>query len=189
MGTEKQFSKQVFEQIAQDLVKEQAELLKHQTLVEEYKKILVEGKKEIIRKLVKGKRLYFDGKPVIVLEVQFDVEDNKLGVTVIVGLDPFKEKIPSSLTKSEKRLLEQYKVQFRFHEPGEDRFLEPTWEGINKLSCLKNHFDLARCYYWTLDMNDAIQPDFFSRSGLNSGVYGGPSCKELMIEEVTRNNR
>ena len=137
MGTTN-FSKQVYEQIAQDLVKEQAEALKHQTLVDEYKKILVEGKKEIIRKLVKGKRLYFDGKLAIVLEVKFDVEDNKLGVTVIAGLYPFKEE------------------------------------------------NLTECYYWTLDMNDAIQPDFFSRSGLRSGIYGGTSSQELMIEEVTR---
>ena len=81
MGTTS-FSKEVYEQIAQNLVSEQAELLKHQTLVEEYKIILVEGKKQLIRKLVKGNKLYVDGKHVRVLEVKFSEEVNKLGVTV-----------------------------------------------------------------------------------------------------------
>lgn len=180
------FSKQVYAQIAQDLVKEQAELLKHQSLVDEYKKILVEGKKQLIRKLIMGKRLYVDGKPVIVLEVKTYEEDNKLGVTVIAGLNPFKESIPCSLTKKENQLLEQYKILFRYCNSGDDKMLERAWEVVNQLSCLKNNIDLAMCGYWTIDMNNASQPDFFSKSGLKSGIYGGTSGMELMIEEVTK---
>jgi len=185
MGTTS-FSKEVYEQIAQNLVSEQAELLKHQTLVEEYKIILVEGKKQLIRKLVKGNKLYVDGKHVRVLEVKFSEEVNKLGVTVIAGLDPFREVLPNCLTKREKQLLDQYKIYFRYCNGRDEKTLEYILEVVNKLSNLKNNIDLGTCYYWTIDMINATLPDFFSNSGLTTGRCGGPNGRCLMFEELTR---
>ncbi len=179
------YSKQVYEQIVQDLVKEEAEALKHQTLVSEYKKKLVEGKKKIIEKLILGKKLFVDKKNVMVFSVQFSEEDNKLGVVVTVGLNPFKETMPSGLTKKEEQLLEQYKIGYCYNSK-DGKMLEYFLQTINNLSTLKNAIDQARCYYWTIDVDDAAQPDFFSKSGLTTGVYRGASSTELMFEDLTK---
>ena len=65
------FSKEVCEQLAHELVTEQAELLKHEALVKTMKEKLVEGKKQLIWSLIGRKTFLFEGKRMTALAIDF----------------------------------------------------------------------------------------------------------------------
>lgn len=103
------FSSQVCEQLATDLVQEQVELMKHEVLVKEIKAKLIEGKQQLIKKLIFGKTFRLEGKKMTALEIHFNEKDGKLQVHLEMGLAPASEVTPCLLTRNEKQLLKEYR--------------------------------------------------------------------------------
>ena len=179
-----QISAQVCEQLAQQLVSEQVEVLKHETLVKEIKAKLIEGKMQLIKKLIMGKNFRLEGKKMTALEILFDEKDGKLHVHLEMALDPASEVMPCLLTKNEKQLLKEYRNCLEACCFGLDFMSRDTLETARRLECLKNRISLTRCYCWVIDLNDATTPGFFSESGLTTGRFLGAGTKREMLEDV-----
>jgi hypothetical protein len=184
MAKELFFSSQVCEQLARELVTEQAEMLKHEALVKEIKAKLIEGKQQLIRKLILGKTFRLEGKKMTALEILFDEKDGKLQVHIEFGLDPESEVTPCLLTKNEKQLLKEYRNCLEACCYGLEYMSNDTLEIARRLGCLKNSIILTRCYCWEIDINNTTTPGFFSKSGLTTGRFIGVGTKPEMLEDV-----
>jgi hypothetical protein len=105
------FNCELCEQLARELVTEQAELLKHEVLVKEIKAKLVEGKQQLIRKLISCREFFLDGKNQLALYVSFDERWDDLRVSVTLGLDPDDPAVTAPLTKKEHESMHHHKAQ------------------------------------------------------------------------------
>ena len=184
MAKENVISSQVCEQLAQQLVTEQVEMLKHEALIKEIKARLAEGKQQVIRKLILGRTFRLEGKKMTALKLLFDEKDGKLQVHVEMGLDPKSEVTSCLLTRKEEQLLREYRNSLAAYHYGLDIMVKNTLETARRLSCLKNCIILTRCYCWRIDLDNATTPGFFSESGLTTGGYIGASDQPEMLENV-----
>ena len=161
------FSKEVCEKLAQELVTEQAELLKHEALVKTMKEKLVEGKKQLIRSLIVGKTFLFEGKRMTALAIDFYVEADSMVVYVTFGLDAADVVGDRRLTRKEKRLLKEYNMLRKFcREPGYEDVEKETLEAAETLALLKNGINLRRYYGWTVDFSNPSSSNFFTESSM-----------------------
>lgn len=176
------FNNQVCEQLARELVTEQAELLKHETLVKEIKAKLVEGKRQLIKKLIEGKDIYLDGRKRTALLVSFEVEEDRMMVVVTMGLEADHFTVPRNLTKREKELVQDYKF---FLDSCKGEFYEDDGveaiEVADKLAELRNQIRLTYCTAWEIDFCNATTPDFFENSGLEVHRENGDYLLEDLI--------
>jgi len=161
------YSSQVCEQLACELVTEQAQLLKHETLVNELKEKIVEGKKQIIKKLILGKEFLLEGKRMIAIKISFFERMDDMEVTVTMGLEPDECIMPNSVTKREQRLIDLYKdscyscKEYQDENSGSDA---SYW--ADRLLRLKNHHLLTQCFWGRIDFANATTPGFFEQSGI-----------------------
>lgn len=167
------FERQVCEQLARELVTEQAELLKHEALVKTMKAKIIEGKEQLINSLIGGKTLQTRGKKETVLEINFYEETDCLLVVVTFGVNPNDVIKGKSLTRREKALLDDYDYLRRCCAFGFS-----DGDGIDavriarKLEALKNHIYLVYRSTWKIDLENPGNSDFFKKSGLKVGKDG-----------------
>ncbi len=167
MAKEIYFSNEVCEQLARELVTEQAELVKHETLVKEIKAKLVDGKMQLVKHLILGKEFYYDGKKRTALLVDFYNEQDALRLVITMGLET-EGKVPSKgLTRKEKELVQDYKTNVYFLKEGyDDESGIYAIEAADELRWLKHGIHLTYCTYWVIDLLNATTPGFFEESSL-----------------------
>lgn len=175
------FTSEVCERLARELVTEQAELLKHEVLVKEIQAKLIEGKKQLVKKLILGKTFLIDGKKKTALDVS--IEDNKEGIWVYLtfGLYPSEIIYPQDMTEEERALLDEYCVYlFDFKDVLAD------YAGQDALNCARELYNHEHEIYLTnveiydINLCDATTPGFFEQSGLM--VYERDRCS--MLEDL-----
>lgn len=175
------FSRELCEQLAHELVTEQAELLKHEALVKTMKAKIVEGKEQLINLLIGGKTFDSYGKKKTALGITYYEESDSLIVVVTFGRDPKNVGRGVRLTRREKALLEDYDYLRRCCAFGFS-----DGEGIDavrtarKLEALKNHIYLVYNSTWKIDLENPNNSEFFNKSGLKVGRDG----KDLMLEDL-----
>lgn len=176
------FSKEVCEQLAHELVTEQAELLKHEALVKTMKEKLVEGKKQLIWSLIGRKTFLFEGKRMTALAIDFYVEADSMVVYVTFGLDAADVVGDRLLTRKEKCLLKEYNMQCKLcREPGYEDVEKEALETAETLAFLKNGINLLRYYAWTVDFSNPSSSNFFTESSMIVlDEYG-----TILLEELT----
>ena len=181
---EMNLSKEVCEQLAQQLVKEQAELVKQDAVVNGLKDAIFRKKAEIIKDRIDGHFFKFD-RLMYPLSISILYASYYMAVSICFGADP-DEAIPIGviLTKREKDLFEGYKTSFNNFldwERPEDGM--EAWRKILELRQLKNGLNLGKYKNWLIRLSDATDPDFFTRTGLTLGGYQGISFKPTMLED------
>ena len=161
------FSKEVCEQLAHELVTEQAELLKHEALVKTMKEKLVEGKQQLIRSLIGRKTFLIEGKWMTALAIDFYVEADSMVVYVTFGLDAADVVGNRLLTRKEQRLLKDYSMQRKLcRELDYEDVEKEALETAETLAFLKNGINLIRHYAWTVDFSNPSSKNFFTESSL-----------------------
>ena len=65
----KVYPKEVCEQLARELVKEQTEVAKHQSMVEGLKNAIFEKKKDVIMRKIDGRSFKLNGKKVVAVKI------------------------------------------------------------------------------------------------------------------------
>lgn len=174
------FSRDVCEQLARELVTEQAELLKHEALVKTMKAKIIEGKEQLINSLIGGKTFKARRGNRTALEITYYEEPDSLMVVVNFGLDPKYVTKDVPLTRREKSLIEDYEWLIG---SGANGF--SNGDGIDavksarKLEVLKHHIYLVYPSVWKIDLTNPDSSDFFKRSGLE--VEDG---KGMMLEDM-----
>ena len=180
-------SKEVCEQLAQQLVKEQAELVKQDAVVNGLKDAIFRKKAEIIKDRIDGQFFQFD-RLMYPLSISISYGSYYMAVSICFGADP-DEAIPIGviLTKREKELFESYKESFNKYldwERTEDGM--EAWRKILELKQLKNGLNLGMYKNWLIGLSDATEPGFFTRTGLTLGGYQGMSLIPTMLEDRIR---
>lgn len=176
------FSSEVCEQLACDLVTEQAEFLKHQSNVKGIKERLVEGKSQLIRKLILGKSFMISGKKRTVLNLEFEETDGILKVWATICLDPEEINLPAKITRREKKLFWFYKDYLQFcYDDLDGQAGQEVLSLADELHALKNHIHLKYTTEWLIDFSNATTPGFFGQSGLEIHTKDGYSMLEDLI--------
>ena len=180
-------SKEVCEQLAQQLVEEQADLVKKEAVVNGLKDAIFRKKTEIIKSKIEYQFFQFD-RLMHPLSISFSYCSDYMSVSICFGAVP-DEAIPAGviLTKREKELFEIYKESFNKYlgwEKPEDGM--EAWRKILELRQLKNGLNLGKYESWLIRLSDATDPDFFTRTGLTLGGYQGMSLKPTMLENRIR---
>jgi hypothetical protein len=185
MAKEFHFSQEVCEQLAQELVTEQAELIKHQVLVKAIKEKLWEVKKQLIEKLIKGKTFMLDGKQKTALIVEFGEYEGNLRVEVTIGMNTDDIDLPRSMTKKEKILVSDYQECLNLcGENYQYDFGRDAARDAQELKSLKNKIYLTYVCVWDVDFSNATTPFFFEESGMEVLLNGETVMLEDLITHV-----
>ena len=180
------FSTEVCEQLAQQLVTEQAEIVKREAIVEGLRKTLIEKKKSLIRDCVDGQMFKLDDKKYAVLHLRIDEREDELWVSVTFGecpdhyLDNKK-----GLTKAEQDALAEYTKAFDICYRGlnkEDG--DRAYDVANRLARMKHGLNFITCRWWTFYYEDFNRPGYFKSSGL---TYTNASNRDIKtpLEDLT----
>lgn len=161
------FSTEVCKHLACELVTEQAQLLKHEALVNELKAAIVEGKKQLIKNLILGKEFLLEGKRMVAIEISFFERMDDMEVTVTMGLDPDECIMHNPVTKQEQRLIDLYKDScYSCKEYQDENSGSEASNLAGRLLRLKNHHLLTQCFWGRIDFANATTPGFFEQSGI-----------------------
>ena len=161
------YSKQVCGLLAQQLVTEQAEVLKHQAVVESIWKTIVEKKTDIIKRIVNGNFFRIDGIRYLALKLSIEENGDMLVVDITFGITPDVIGSEEKLTRREAELLKEYRDNYDktiFGNIGE--YGGKAVHAARELKYLKNQIYLLRIKSFNIDMTKAFEPKFFEESGL-----------------------
>jgi hypothetical protein len=179
------FSTEVCEQLAQQLVTEQAEIVKREAIVEGLRKTLVEKKKSLIRDCVDGQMFKLDDKKYAVLHLRIDESEDELLVCVTFGECPDlylgKKK---ALTKAEQDALAEYTKAFDICYGGLDKEAgDKACDVARRLVRMKHGLNFITCRWWTFYYEDFNRPGYFKSSGL---TYTSASNRDkTLLEKLT----
>ncbi len=180
------YSKEACELMAQQLVAEQAEIVKKQAAIEGLKMAMLEKKKQIIKDCFNNFCFEFD-KPMFALELDFSgFELDFMTVRMYFGADPYTAMPESTkLTKREKELLEKYsKALCCLPNPNNQEYGRAARMALEELRQLKNHLDLLVYRSWHIFMDDLTRPDFFSNTGLRLWGVKGMYKPAYLLEDL-----
>ncbi len=178
-------STRVNEQLAQQLVTEQAEVVRHQAVVDGIKKAIMAKKRDVILKATQGKLLKWHDKPVIVLEVTMLDLGEKFEVTLTFALEPTMALLGHELTKGETHLVTLYQNYFDECKYGYDAGLtENVICFTDELAKLKHQIELIRKVSWNISYDDSLCSRFYTSTGLGIDIYEGPNIKSMTLEET-----
>ena len=156
----------VCEQLAQQLVEEQAELVKRTAVVEQIKNSIREKKMDVIGRKLMGRVFKYRGKRYIVTNLEHEYEGN--GLFVLVHLGEYKDPInEAKLTKRERALLLEYREALktcRWTLVSEES--RKAHHAAKQLRILKHGIDLEVCFSEFFNFDEFAQPDFFKHSGI-----------------------
>lgn len=176
----------VYEQLAQQLVVEQAELMQKEVVVSGLKKAIAEKKLNIVRDCINGALFKIEGKKVAVLKLSSSYSDDEMSFGVTFGIDPKSITLDESkLTKKEKELWQQYKDSFvncKWNWCEDER--QKALDAAHHLDSLKHKIHLWIPFYWRFSYDDALKPGFFKNTGLGINDFHGLNPEPLMLEEV-----
>ena len=180
-------SKSVCELLAQQLVAEEAELVKKEAVVKTLKESIMSKKNMLIRHFVERKFFRIDGKRVIVLACNSRPESYGMSIRITFGEEPdFDGEYLKDLTKKEAELMEEYKKQFCACLRGlNDEKGQQAIMICHHLSFLKHKLSLIDTWMWEITYDDAVKPGFFNETGLKMRAFSGPSTRELRLEDLT----
>ena len=104
----KEYSLELCKQLACELVTEQAEVVKHQAIIETIKDAIVKKKQQVIEQRLLGKMTNILRYDHLVLDIDVEKQDESILVSVTFGLDPDEViKIYGPMTRNEKSEFEQ----------------------------------------------------------------------------------
>lgn len=164
-------TREVCELLAQQLVNEQATLVKQEAIVESLIETLKEKKKSMIEKMLDGRFFKFDDSKVLAIAVEFF--DWKDGMWVRACFAKTPESFPddmTNLTKKEKSLLNQYQKLFKHCRRGFNDEACKEIQGVaRELSQLKHRLFLVEWRSWSFSIEEFSSSTFFRNSGLHVG--------------------
>ena len=177
------YSNSVCELLAQQYATEQAEVLKHQAIVESISKTIFDKKKEIIKRIVNNYFFNFDGKVYSALDLDFGECANTLIVSITFGEDPVYID-QEGLTRRETELLKQYwkefdrSIDFKDKEAGHHAV-----RAAEDLCWLKNRISLLKHEAYAFNIDHAVKPGFFEETGIRIWTRGGTRELESFIRK------
>lgn len=184
----RKLSKQACCQLANQLVEEQTELVKHQALVDALRKAILEKKKEVIKDMAGGRTLIIKDKRMILLSVEVEEYYGKPRIVTRLGQEPHDAIKGLKLTAIEKKLMREYEKAFgrcanECHDS--DAWAENAQNLGGRLFRLKNSLDLIDCYSVYFEYDNATDPNFFNTTSIVIERSGRGVCaRETRLEDA-----
>ena len=158
--------------LAEQMASLQADLVKNEVLVKEIKNVLVEKKKEQIRRCIEGNTFKIDGKGYTALGFNcFDCYDH-IAIRITFGLEPssfsFKTK---NLNANEKRLVKRY---VELYNNGAFAFTDELTKAefvARELESEKHEAKLTTTYAWDIDYGKTMYKGFFDKTCITLPIH------------------
>ncbi len=175
-------------QLAKQLVEEQAELVKHQTLVDMLRKAIIVKKKEVIKDLVGGRILKIENRRMALLSVEVEEHYNKIRIVTWLGQEPNEAIKGLKLTAIEKKLMREYERAFGrcYNESSDsDAWSEKALYSGERLMRLKNRMSVLYRSSDYFEYDDATDPNFFNTTSIVIDRCGRGVCaRETRLEDT-----
>ena len=179
------FSKKVCEQLASELVAEEAKMLKQVGVVKTIRHTIREKKLEVIRERVDRRLFKVKNRMVIVINVSSYETDGGFMVEFSFAEHPDFALGSRKLTKKEQEVFDEYREAFvSYTESHEDTMEYDLSQAAYSLAKLKHGIRLLKYELQTFGFHEACDPDFFEKTGITVGAFRECSAKELMLEDV-----
>ena len=177
------YSNQVCELLAKQLVEEQAEVMKHEAVVDNIKQTIVDKKVAIIKGILLHRAVKLDGGVYYLSEIYSHIDGTTF--TIEIGLVISLSSISRNYTLSprEKVLVKEYEERFPYYISDLNNYHEEIFGMMRKMVRMKNRINLSTGIHRTFRFDDATDPNFFKKTGIVMGSYDGISSREVMIED------
>ncbi len=165
-----ELSKGLCQQLAKDLVKEEAALLKHEAAIKNIKQLIVEKKKEVIKEYTDYCHYNVQGMESELVYFKLYTgyyNDEYLFVEAYIAALP--DSIPADIvmTHAEARLIEKYKEAFNvYHEDRTEENGRKIIELAYSLFRLKHKIDLIHKSRKTIEFDEIANTEFFDRTDI-----------------------
>lgn len=163
-------TKGLCEQLAKELLKEEAEVLKHEAAIKNIKQIIVEKKKELIKDYIDFCHYNIKGMESEIVYFKLSPENTNADYMV---LDAYLAALPSSIpsniemTPAETRMIEKYKKAFsKYHKDRTDENGCKIVKLARALFSLKHGIDLFHHCHNIIDFDEIANTEFFDHTDI-----------------------
>lgn len=159
------YSEELCEQLAQELLKEKAEMVKLEASVENLTKLIFEAKKEVIDRTVMYKWFKIWGQTCVIVAPKFEYSDGYITVSAFFAAEPGNDGVNEAyLTAEEAKVYADYKAAFKIRRT--DNNAEKLIKAGTKLSVMNKKVVLVRHRSWVIGIDKCVNKNFFKESGL-----------------------
>ena len=179
-------SNQVCEQLARQLVEEQAEMLKHKAIVEGIKQAILQKKTEVIKEKVAGKLFRLSKMSALVLDVFGTDLENDFAITFRFVESPDSIlRNQHQFTRKEKVLIDDYTSAFCEYTKHPSRDAERKLYNIsNHLELLKHGIKPVTLGFRRFSYDEAAEPEFFEKTGIEVDGFQRMTCEPMDLKDV-----
>lgn len=185
----KNYSQNVCQLLAEQLIYEQAEVQKHEALVDNIKQTIIDMKMKVIMEFVKGKLFNIGGKKFAVINISVVKIPNGAYVVVNLAQEPMSAVEGLELNEKEAKLMSDYKEVFDFYQytPDDQWDVEISKSAI-ALAEQEHELHLLDSIECEFDFADATEPEFYTKTGVYIDSNKGTNGEKLMLEDVVVRN-
>ena len=181
------YSNQVCELLAKQLVEEQAEMMKHEAVINNIKQAIVDKKVEVIKNKLHYRGVKYDGGVYYLAEINSHIEGTKFIIEIGMLVDPKSITKDYTLSPREKDLLQEYKERYLYYSSNLNSYHEEIRGMMRKMYRMKNSIILLAYFHHTFNFDEAIEPDFFKKTGFTTGRFKSYTTHEETLEDCIVN--
>ena len=159
------YSVELCEQLALELLKEKAEMVKLEASVENLTKLIFEAKKEVINRTVLYKWFKIWGQTCVIVAPKIEYSDGYILVNAVFAAEPGNDGVNEAfLTAEEAKVYADYKAAFKIRNT--DNNTEKLIKAATRLSEMNKRIVLVRYRSWVIGIDQCVNKKFFKESGL-----------------------
>lgn len=177
------YSNQVCELLARQLVEEQAEVMKHEAIINNIKQTIAEKKVEVIKDILYYSGVKYGDGVYYLAEIYSRIEGTKFIIEIGMVVDPESIKENYTLSAREKALLQKYEDKFPDYQSCLNCYHEEIRDMMHKMYRMKNGITLRSYFHHTFNFDEATDPDFFKKTGFTTGRFQSYTTHEEMLED------
>lgn len=181
----KQFTNNVNSLLAQQLIEEQAQVAKHQAIIDEIQNRIIDEKMNLIREVVRGRMFRVIDKTYAV--IGYHASNTKVGFYVVLDLaeNPDTATVGIELSEKEEELMEEYRKFFDgYYWSSDDRWEKGVMQTAMKLTAMNDELQLLDVLTCEFDYSEATNPSFFERTGVEVGGFNAERGEARTLEDA-----
>lgn len=184
------YSQNVCRELAEQLIKEQAEVQKHQAVVREIKQRIANAKTKLIRDLTLESVFRIKNKEYLIIDVKPIATRNSVIISLDLCENPDTIATGRKFTKKEKELLAEYRMAYDFcrlcKDDGWERYLR---EIAMELNMMNSDIKLLDVLISEIDFEAVTEPKFFIETDIKVGKNGKMLEDVICIKSVKNNKQ
>lgn len=181
------YSNQVCELLAKQLVEEQAEVMKHEAVVDKIKQTIVDKKVGVIIDKLHYMGVKLDKNVYYIAEIYSCIKDTTFTIEIGMVVAPKSISENYTLSPREKALLQKYEEKFPDYHSFLNAYGEEIRGMMHQMYRMKNGISLLAYFHHTFNFDEVTNPDFFKKTGFTTGRFQSYTANEQMLEDCIVN--